>query len=147
VEVRELEANFNFTASGTMVSGQVDLPVASVSTTSGSLDTYVLKDILKSGKHPTAGLTFASVAISDTWQTNEPVEVTIPAKLTLRSKTYPTKIKAVFTPQADGGLVIAADFGIDFRKVFGRNGPDGPEAIRHQLDFTARFLAHPLTSK
>jgi CubicO group peptidase (beta-lactamase class C family) len=146
-EVRELVADFNFSEAGTVVSGQVDLPVASISTTSGSLDIYVLGDILKSGKYPTASLTFESVSLPGSWQVNEPVTVIIPAELILRGKTHTIQVNAVFTPQADGDLAIAADFGIDFKKVFGRNGPDGPEDIRHQLGFTARFGVQQLTGK
>jgi CubicO group peptidase (beta-lactamase class C family) len=146
-EVRELVADFNFTANGTMVTGQVDLPVAALSTTSGSLDTYVLGDVLKSKKYPNASLVFTAIEVPGNWQHNDPVAVTIPAQLTIRGKEHPVEVKAVFTPTPDGSLSIAADFGIDFKKVFGMKGPDGPEAIRHQLDFTARFRASPLASK
>ncbi|MFK8165160.1 MAG: serine hydrolase [Lewinella sp.] len=145
-EVRELVADFNFSEEGTKVSGQVNLPVASISTTSASLDTYVLGDILKSEKHPTASLQFDAVNIPGTWRINEPVKVVIPAKLTIRGKAHSVEVNAVFTPTADESMAIAADFGIDFKRVFGMNGPDGPEDIRHQLDFTARFDAQRLAS-
>ncbi|MEM9931507.1 MAG: YceI family protein, partial [Bacteroidota bacterium] len=140
-EVRELTVDFNFSATGDQVSGQVELPVSSIKTSSGSLDTYVLGDILKSKRYPTARLDFAATTVPGEWRAGQALAMEIPATLTMRGKTTEVIVSATFTPGADGSLETAADFGIHFGNVFGMDAPDGPEAIRNQLHFTARFTA------
>ncbi len=140
-EVREMEVEFTFSNAGRTVAGRVALPVASIATSSGSLDTYVLGDILKSKKYPTASLVFGATPVKGDWRTGQTLAMTIPATLMMRGKAHPVVIKAAFTPGASGTLAAAADFSIHFSKFFGMDAPDGPEAIRNQLDFTARFTA------
>ncbi len=139
-EVAELNAEFNFSNAGKLVSGRVELPVASISTGSGSLDTYVLGDILKSEKYPTAGLVFGPTPVPGDWLTDRPLALMLEGELNIRGKTHPVVINATFVPSPDGSLATTASFTLDFKKVFGSDGPDGPEAIRRQLDFSANLI-------
>ncbi|SER01145.1 serine hydrolase [Neolewinella agarilytica] len=142
-EVRELTANFLFNATGTSLSGEVVLPTASIATGSGSLDTYVLGDILKSKKYPEASLSFTNVPVTGNWVAGQAKQLTIPAELTVRGKTYPISIAAAFTPEASGKMDASATFELDFRSVFGSPGPDGPDDIRRRLGFRAALSLAP----
>lgn len=146
-EVRELTAEFNFTPQAATVSGSVSLPVAAIATGSGSLDTYVLGDILKSGKFPEASLVFDAVSLTGAWFPGVAKEASIPARLTVRGKSFPVTIAASFTPDETGILAVTADFELDFKAVFGSPGPDGPDNIRRRLGFQAAFDLHPGTLK
>jgi len=143
-EVREMIANFHFNATGNTLSGEVVLPTASVATGSGSLDTYVLGDILKSKKYPQASLSFTNIAVSGNWVAGQIKQLSIPAILTARGKTYPVTIAAEFTPDASGMLMASATFELDFRAVFGSPGPDGPDEIRRRLGFRAGIELTPI---
>lgn len=145
-EVRALTAAFRFSQQGQRLSGEVNLPVSAISTGSGSLDTYVLGDILKQEKHPNASLRFKEVACLSEWQVGVGQEISIPAVLTVRGKTFPLTVQATFTPNAAGQLDIEASFGLDFKKVFNNNGPDGPADKRRQLGFQAKLTAMPIDS-
>ncbi len=136
-EVRELTADFRFNATGTTLSGEVNLPTSSIATGSGSLDTYVLGDILKSKKYPQASLSFSNVAITGNWVAGQTKQLNIPAILTARGKTYPVTMAATFTPDVSGKMAASATFELDFRTVFGSPGPDGPDEIRRRLGFRA----------
>lgn len=144
-EVRELTANFDFDTQVSAVSGSVTLPVASIATGSGSLDTYVLGDILRSGKFSTASLVFDQVVLAGNWFPGVAKKASIPASLTVRGKTFPVTIAASFTPNEAGLLSVIADFELDFKAIFNSPGPDGPDDIRRRLGFQAAFDLHPVT--
>ncbi|MEM9260023.1 MAG: YceI family protein, partial [Bacteroidota bacterium] len=145
-EIQALTANFRFSPQGQGVSGEVSLPVAAISTGSGSLDTYVLGDILRQRKYPTASLTFTEVDCPSPWQVGVAQQLEIPAELSVRGKTFPIIVQATFTPNAAGQLAIEATFRLDFKKVFNNDGPDGPADKRRQLDFQAKLLVMPIDS-
>ncbi|MEM9527925.1 MAG: serine hydrolase domain-containing protein, partial [Bacteroidota bacterium] len=145
-EIQALTASFRFSPQGQRVSGEVNLPVAAISTGSGSLDTYVLGDILKQRKYPTASLSFTEIDCPSPWQVGITQQLDIPAELSVRGKTYPVIVQASFTPNAAGQLDIEAAFRLDFKKVFNNDGPDGPADKRRQLDFQAKLLVMPTDS-
>lgn len=138
-EVNTFTANFNFSPTGQSISGRVDVPTTAISTGNGSLDTYVLDDVIGTKKYQMATLTFTEQPISSDWRTDQPLTTKINAMLNIRGKDHPTIVNATFTPRANGTLGVEAAFALDFKQVFKNDGPDGPEDKRRRLEFTTEF--------
>jgi CubicO group peptidase (beta-lactamase class C family) len=145
--VNELTGSFTLTDNGRQIAGAFELPVSAIKTGNAALDYYVLDDLLKQKKHPTATLKFSSTAVPDDWRVGERQELQIPAQLTIRGKRVPVILEATFTPDDQGGLVATAKFFVDFRKIFKNDGPDGPEDIRRRLEFSAGFTANSVNAR
>ncbi|MTB51087.1 serine hydrolase [Lewinella sp. W8] len=139
--VNELRGAFLLGDGGRSIAGNFALPVSEIKTGNEALDYYVLDDLLKQKKHPTAALTFAPVPVPEAWRVGERQTFQIPAVLSLRGKRHDVLLDASFILNDRGELLTTADFYVDFRKIFKHDGPDGPDDIRRRLEFSAAFTA------